>query len=150
MTDSPAQPIYRDHNNGKDIAELVIDADPETGAVAAHQVNRTQTAYDRMLQAKLIMKHQWRAAHDLDQLWQRARPIPGVHAANLDKGQAGNGNHDIDPEADRKLRHYARALGTARWRYIQRLVYDNAVPHRHDWAATRGALQQLAREMGLA
>ena len=149
MSTSPAaQPIYRSHNNGHDTAELVTDSDPDTGTVTHHLVNRTQTAYDKLLRAKHIMRYQWQAAHDLDELWQRARPVPDAQAASLERSSPSHAT-DIDPEADAKLRHYARALGQLRWRTIERLVYDDRLPARGYLIPTRVALQQLAREMSL-
>ncbi len=146
---SSREPVYRPHNNGHDVAELVVDSDPDTGAVAAHLVNRTQTAYDKLLRAKHIMRYQWQAAHDLDALWQRARPVPDVQAASMERtGRCETA--EIDPEADARLRKYARALGQSRWRTIERLVYDDCLPARGYLIPTRVALQQLAREMGLA
>jgi hypothetical protein len=143
-------------NAGRDVGELVRAADPETGGVAVHAVNRTQSATDRLLHAGLIDQLHWQAAETLREIWMRARPIADVHAVDPCHIRGGFDTPDPDPVAERALRRYVRALGRRNWVIVERLVYDDQDPR--DWGKrlgvdgvklTKSALDRLAEAMGL-
>lgn len=143
-------------NRGHVMAELVRDSDPEGNAVV-HAINRRQSMADKLYDERLIEPYQWQAACDLAELWAAARPVPEVAAVDLAQGSYGEGDFDINPRADHKLRRLARRIGKAHWTVIERLVYDNQDPR--EWGRRRGvnglkltrtALDALAKEMGLA
>lgn len=146
-------------DNGRNIAELVRAADPDTGVPVAHSVNRTQRAYDRLHHdcPNIVDRVKWQAADQLHELWLRARAVPDASSVDLDFSEGAYTEREVDPVAENELRRLSRALGVIPWSLLQALILDDLDPRtwRHRWhgdlvQATSTALGSLAREMNLA
>ena len=145
------QRAYVPLDGGRCVGEVVRASDPETGAIVAHTINRTQLVVDELLHRELIDGAQWAAAEALRGLHAQARAIPDARA--VDPRRIGAGDQpEPDPIAEREFRRIMRVLGREARRIVQVVALDNERPafDERSLGHVRAALEELARVMHMA
>lgn len=87
-------------NKGRDLGEVTFSADPDTGGVAVHAINRTQRQIDRLFHDGAIDGPQFEAARALFELFAKARLVGDARAGKLETPASGRSSAYREPDVD--------------------------------------------------